>query len=315
MKKRIQLPLKAKAMVALAFIMLHGVMVTAPVFGQSADAMIRDYVQAYADDPMAMNAYFGIKVEEDWWTVKVERNERGYLVGKSQKYTFHEMGPHNVSVEKGKPSRPTWYFHCPDMSTLRSLYTNELTAGTASMRTRESDPQPLFGVADMEGFSSGQGETALAYLTMEHFWKKGNGEVTPFGRDKSMETHGAMMVSLYTMKDKRIGWFSLGQMEVANAEEDIQSSQVPNLFIITSGKGKAVVNGEEMDIDKGMSFFVPPYIQHKLYNPYEEPLEGVLVLFGDNIDYVWGQSYIGFLEQEYAFYQENETRVKQGNKK
>lgn len=39
-----------------------------------------------------------------------------------------------------------------------------------------------------------------------------------------------------------------------------------------------------------MSVFVGPYVKHVFYNPNEEPLEGILVLFGDSIDYATGQS-------------------------
>ncbi|MEZ4850648.1 MAG: hypothetical protein R3B93_18940 [Bacteroidia bacterium] len=46
-----------------------------------------------------------------------------------------------------------------------------------------------------------------------------------------------------------------------------------------------------------------------LYNPYEEPLEGILILYGDNIDYATGQSYMDFLEKEYDFYEANEKEV------
>jgi len=37
-----------------------------------------------------------------------------------------------------------------------------------------------------------------------------------------------------------------------------------------------------------MSVFVGPYVRHVLYNPNEEPLEGILVPFGDNIDFATG---------------------------
>ena len=55
-----------------------------------------------------------------------------------------------------------------------------------------------------------------------------------------------------------------------------------------------------------MSVFIGPYVKHIIYNPYDEPLEGILVLFGDNIDYARGQSYLDFLEREYAFYEANQ---------
>ncbi len=59
-----------------------------------------------------------------------------------------------------------------------------------------------------------------------------------------------------------------------------------------------------------MSIFVGPDVRHVLRNPNSEPLEGILVLFGDNVDYVYGQSYLDFLEAEYAFYGTNDAAAK-----
>jgi oxalate decarboxylase/phosphoglucose isomerase-like protein (cupin superfamily) len=47
---------------------------------------------------------------------------------------------------------------------------------------------------------------------------------------------------------------------------------------------------EEFDLEPGVSVFVPQYMKHVIYNPYDEPLEGVLVLFGNNVDFAFGQS-------------------------
>lgn len=161
----------------------------------------------------------------------------------------------------------------------------------------------------MDGFVETQTSTAIAYQVMEHFWKSDPAEITRFSRDSSLPSHGAAMVALYSMKDKRIAWFSLGQDEAANDDRGLDKSQIPNLFIFTSGRGKAQIGDEEIDVEAGMSLFVGPYVKHVFYNPNEEPLEGILVLFGDNVDYVTGQSYVDFLEREYQFYGANQLAV------
>ena len=138
---------------------------------------------------------------------------------------------------------------------------------------------------------------------MEHFWKKSPVEITRFSRDASLPTHGVAHVGLYTMKNKRIGWFSIGPDEAANAERGLDKGQVPNLFIITKGRGRATLGDEEVELEPGMSVFVGPYMKHVIYNPYEEPMEGIIVLFGDNIDFAEGKSYIDFLEEELEFYE------------
>jgi mannose-6-phosphate isomerase-like protein (cupin superfamily) len=301
-KTTYQLLRSAFAFMALAFAQLAN--------AQSADDMLKEFTESFKTDPMAVSATFGIRVGDDWWTVNVNRVEEPYKVGKTKQYTFHNYGPHQVSLQKGQPSQPTWYFRFDDKSVLDNIYNKVWTASTAAAKSMPSD-KVAFDIEDMEGYTSTQGATATAYLVMEHFWKKDAVEITEFSRDSSLPSHGAMIVSLYTMKDKRIAWFSLGKDEVANGERNLDEGQVPNLFIITKGKGKAILGESEVVLEPGMSILVPPYVKHVIYNTSDEPLEGVLVLFGDNIDYAKGQSYMEFLEKQFSFYETNESQTAQ----
>ena len=276
---------------------------------ESTEAILQEFVESYKSDPMAMDAVFGIKVGDQWWHVEVQRKERPYRVGKNKQYTFHDLGPHEVTLSKGQPLEPTWYFRFDDRGVLEKFYNKSLMAGTASAKSTGADIV-TFDIEDMEGFDSTHGDTSRAYIVMEHFWKPDAVEVTRFSRDSSLPTHGASVVSLYMMKDKRISWFTLGQEEVANGDRGLDKGQCPNLIIVTKGKGKAQIGEEEIDLEPGMSIFVGPYVKHVFYNPNPEPLEGILVLYGDNIDYARGQSYPDFLERQAAFYAENEAAVK-----
>jgi mannose-6-phosphate isomerase-like protein (cupin superfamily) len=161
----------------------------------------------------------------------------------------------------------------------------------------------------MENFKSGIKDDAKAYEVMEHFWKKGEVEITYFERDAALPTHGVDHVGLYTMKDKRIGWFSIGPEEVANAERGLDKGQVPNLIIVTRGKGRAELGEEVVELKPGMSVFVPPYVKHVIYNPYDERMEGIVILFGDNIDFARGKSYMDFLEQQHGFYENYDRSI------
>lgn len=165
----------------------------------------------------------------------------------------------------------------------------------------------------MEGYSFTHKDDGISYQILEHFWKKDAVEITRFNRDSSLPSHGAALVSLYTMKDKRIGWFSLGTDEAANADRNLDKGQVPNLMIFTKGRGKGQFGDGEYDIEPGMSVFIGPYVKHVIYNPYDEPLEGIVVLFGDNIDFAKGQSYLEFLEEEYQFLETNQKKVQQND--
>lgn len=277
---------------------------------QSTEQMLQEFTQSYRTDPMALTATFGIRVGDEWWHVISERHEEGYPVGKSKKYTFHNYGPHEVELIKGKPLAPTWFFNFASAEVLEDIYSHNVTASTAAAKSYGTDQVGL-DIDPMEGHEHTLEDDAVSYLVLEHFWKRETIEITRFSRDTSLPSHGAALVSLYTMKDKRIGWFSLGTGEGANTDEALQEGQVPNLMIFTKGRGKALLGEQEFEIEPGMSVFIPPYVKHVIYNPYDEPLEGILVLYGDNIDFALGQSYMSFLEAEYSFYEENRQERKE----
>ena len=195
---------------------------------------------------------------------------------------------------------------------LEKINTKKWTASTAAAKSTAADKVGL-DILAMEGFNFTLKDDGISYQVLEHFWKKDPIEITRFTRDNSLPSHGAELVALYTMKDKRIGWFSLGTDQAANADRNLDKGQVPNLMIFTKGRGKGQFGDEEFDIEPGMSVFIGPYVRHVIYNPYEEPLEGVLVLFGDNIDFAKGQSYLEFLEKEYEFLEVNQKQNNQGS--
>ncbi len=268
---------------------------------ESTQEILQSFVDSYKSDHMAHTVSFGVRVGEDWWHVKSERKQASYAAGKKKQYTFHNFGPHKVTLHMGQPSSPTWYFHFAKREVLDNIHTQKWTASTASAKSFGSDVVGL-NIRDMEGHKSGIKEDAIVYEVMEHFWKKDPVEITYFTRDGSLPTHGVDHVGLYTMKDKRIGWFSIGPEQAANKERGLDKGQVPNLFIITKGRGRAEFGDNQVELKPGMSIFIGPYVKHIIYNPYNKPLEGILVLFGDNIDYAKGKSYQDFLEQQHEFY-------------
>jgi mannose-6-phosphate isomerase-like protein (cupin superfamily) len=264
----------------------------------TTDAILKAFAEDYRADPMALTADFGVKIGDDWWSIGIVSHQKP--VPYKEEYTFHEYGPQDVSLKKGKPKTPTWYFEFAAKSVLEDVYAGRMTAGTGAMRSFPGD-KVMVDIKDMDGFTSSQGDEAIAYLALTHFWAMGAPEITTFGRDQSLPTHGVGAVSLYTMKDKRLAWFSIMKDEVANAEQALEAGQVPNLFIVTKGKGKADFGNGAIDIGEGMSIFVAPYVKHVIYNPYDEPLEGILVLYGDNSDFAYGKSYMDLVHDQNAF--------------
>ncbi len=295
-------------MLALACLLFLGSSSGLIAQGNRIQEMLESFVESYKTDPMALNGTFGVTVNDEWWHVTTLRKEEGYKVGKKKQYTFHNFGPHEVILRKGKPESLTWYFDFANLNVLENVYSGYWSASTAAAKSTAEDKVGL-NIRPMEGYNFSAKDEGIAYQVMEHFWKKDAVEITRFTRDQSLPSHGAAIVSLYTMKDKRISWFSLGKDEAANTEKNLDKGQVPNLLIFTKGKGRGQFGEEEMDIEPGMSVFIGPYVKHIIYNPYDEPLEGILVLFGDNPDFVWGQSYLQFLEKQYEFLGENHQNV------
>lgn len=287
---------------------LFGILIN---YGQekTTNEILENFVESYKTDHMAHTISFGVLVDDQWWHVESTRKQEGYKVGKKKQYTFHHFSPNQVTLQKGKPNTPTWYFHFADKEVLDKIYSQEWTAATASAKSYGTDIVGL-NIRDMDGFSSGIKDDAIAYEVMEHFWKKGKAEITYFKRDGALPTHGVDHVGLYTMKDKRIGWFSIGPEQAANTERGLDKGQAPNLFIITKGKGQAEFGDKLVELEAGMSVFIPQYVKHVIYNPYKEPLEGIVVLFGDNIDYARGKSYMDFLEYQHDFYQSYDQTIK-----
>ena len=51
-----------------------------------------------------------------------------------------------------------------------------------------------------------------------------------------------------------------------------------------------------------MSVYIPPFVRHQIRNNSDQPLEGVLVLYGDNSDFAFGTSYPAFMGDLNDFY-------------
>jgi mannose-6-phosphate isomerase-like protein (cupin superfamily) len=263
------------------------------------EQVIQSFADDYAQDPMATSGTFGVRLDTLWWTISVKRIQESYAP--NERLTFHHLGPHEVTVRNGIPEKPTWYFRIASKEVLDLIASGTVNAGTASMQSFGSD-QVGVEIEAMDGFEMNAGAEGAMYLALSHFWTKGVPEITSFGRDESLPTHGAAAVSLHTMKGYRIAWFSIGPEEAANEDPRLEEGQVPNLFIVTSGRGRALLADREVEIEPGMSVFVPPYTRHVIRNPYDEPLEGILVLFGDNSDFAFGTSYPEYLEDLNEFH-------------
>lgn len=271
---------------------------------ERVDAILHEFVDDYRTDPMALNTRFGIKLGQEWWSVEVRRKETASARGR---LTDHSFGPHDIVLSRGAPARPTWYFEIASLDVLEKIASGEVNAGTAAMQSFGSDRVGV-ETRDMDGFASTAGDEGDMYIVLSHFFTKGKPEITRFGRDNSLTTHGAQATSLHTMKGFRVMHFSIGPQEVVNDDPSLEFGQMPNLFIVTSGQATFYSDDGPIEVTKGMSIFIPQFVKHRIVNDGDEPLEGIVVLYGDNSDFAFGTSYPTYLEdlnawnREYQFH-------------
>lgn len=263
-----------------------------------ATAILQRFADDYRHDPMALSGHFVVRLADHSWWVGVDRVETSSQRGR---LTDHAFGPHEVTLAEGLPEQPTFAYQIASMEVLRLIDTGEVNAGTAAMQSYGSD-QVGVETGAMEGFAMDSGAQAQLYHHLTHFFTRGVPEITRFGVGNSLETHGAQMTALHFMKGFRIGYFTMQPEQTVNADPRLQFGQMPNLFIITRGRGVGHLGDEKIELEPGMSVYVAPFVRHEFTAVGDEPMEGILVLFGDNSDFAFGTSYPTYLEDLYEFH-------------
>ena len=263
-----------------------------------ATAVLENLVADYRLDPMAISGYFGVKLADQYWTVEIDRKETASRRGR---LTDHEFGPHDVRITAEKPSEPTFVYIIANMDVLRLIADGTVNAGTAAMQSFGSD-QVGVETGVVGGFDMDSGSEAELYHHMSHFFTTGIPEITYFGEANSLETHGAQMTALHFMKGFRIGYFTMQPEQTVNEDVRLQKGQMPNLFIVTKGRGIGYLGDQQIDLEPGMSVYIAPFVRHEFTAVGDEPMEGIVVLYGDNSDFAFGTSYPAYLEDLYKFH-------------
>lgn len=241
--------------------------VAAPALADSAAALQR-FVDDYRADPMLREAYFGVQVGEEWWTVESKR----------------ASGAPEVTLTAGKPARPTWYFKIEGADVLNQLDRGDATFGTLAGKANSSDYAPM-DIDVMPGhFADGQAPGSEFYETLTkvgfHFWYRGNPEVVPFARQAMRRIHGADSTALYYEPGLRMVGFSMKQGQHAFAGEDSKGPWT-KVLVFTGGRGKALIDGRTIDVQAGERLFVPPMVVNEFWNESATPLEGIVIVFGE----------------------------------
>lgn len=229
----------------------------------SAEAILETFAEDYERDPSLREVRFAVSLDEEaWWQVVAEPGEEG-----------------DVTVTRGRPDEPTLVFwlHYP---TLVRMHRGELDALTAAGRGLASDPA-LLSYGATEGYTPTPETVEILQDVLFHFWTRGLPEVVPFDARRTRRLHGTDAVLLYYQPGFRSAWFSMKPGQHANEDPRLQVNPFPSLIVITRGRGAGRIGDRELELDEGNAVFIPAGTSHEFWNPFDEPVEGLLLMFGE----------------------------------
>ncbi len=259
-----------KAHISVYLFCLFSLTSAAPFQVRSAKEILRSYVEDFRSDPAAAEPLtFGIRIKGEnggEWQVEVAGRKEA-------------AGGFRVELREGLPSVPS-VLYTLDLDTLRKIADGEMNALTAMGKARASDPAPM-DIELMEGFQPEADFFARFIPFTFHFWTRGFPEVVEYDRQRSREVHGANMVVFYYQEGLRSAWAQIEKGQHVNADPDDQTNPFPTMIIGIRGKAVARIGGKEVSMQGGQMVFIPAGVAHEAWNPYDEPAEIVLVMFGE----------------------------------
>ena len=234
------------------------------------DAQIKTILESFAKDyksdlTFKADRSFGVEVDKVMWHVDATMAS--------------ENSPSQVVVAKGQPKAPTFYF-VTNLRTLMELEQGKMNALTAGAKAFSTDYAPL-DIEVMEGFQPSEEFVGEVLAFTFHFWTKGIPEMVPFGQHYTRGTHGAQAAIFYYDTGLRTGYGFLHPGQHANEHPLSKSNPFSSMIILTKGKVIARLNEVDYEIEAGNAFFIPPGMTHEVLNPFDEPAEFVLLMFGE----------------------------------
>lgn len=237
---------------------------------RTAEEILRSYVEDFqADSAAAEPMTFGIRIKDESepeWHVSV--------LGKKD-----ANGNYLVELHKGLPTTPSAIYSL-DLKTLQKIDSGEMNALTAMGKARASDKSPM-DLEFMSGFKSDATFIARFIPFTFHFWTRGFPETVVFGEQHSREVHGANMVVFYYQKGLRSAWGQIDKGQHVNKDPKYQVNPFPTMIIVIRGKAAAKIGGKEVMLQAGQMVFIPAGFSHEAWNPYDEPAEVIILMFGE----------------------------------
>lgn len=230
------------------------------------EKILNSFVRDFSKDPFAKEMVFGFMVDKDQWHMIIEKDSTGKL---------------NSILKKGFPNTPILYWEM-DSKTL-SWFDKGLNGETATARAQANDTYPLKTRAT-EGFPRYLINKGLNDFLEElrlHFWTRGLPETFILSKDVARLSHGGYVVGLVYTEGLRTMWYQIDPGQHVNEDPIDQKNPSHSLVIITKGKCKAKIDGKEMIFEEGHSYLIPAEVSHEFWNPFDIPVQGVLIMYGE----------------------------------
>ncbi len=237
----------------------------------ASDAAVIDVLEGYGEDyendvTFKTAVTFGVEIGDDFYTVAAKPKS--------------EQAVAQVTVSKGKPAAPVFYYTFENSDALGMLDQGGFNALTLMGKAFSSDVTPM-DIEFQDGFQPPENFVAQLLPLTFHFWTKGQPEFIKFGTDNTRMVHGTDMGVLYYQPGFRSGWFNILPGHHVNADENSRTNPFPSMFILISGEVTAIIDDKEMMFREGNAMLAPAGVSHQFINNGDAPAFGFLFMFGD----------------------------------
>ena len=239
------------------------------ILKKEVEHIIISYVEDYKTDRHAKESrVVGISVPEvdGEWTIIATGKE---IANKKWE----------VKLEEGLPKIPTYVYRA-EAKILKAIYAGELNALTAQAKAFSTDYAPL-DVQEINGYKPTEEDDGALNSFSFHFWTKGFPEVIPFRPDATRRAHGSGATIFYYEKGLRTGWYNIKPGERVREDAREQAMPFPMMGVLIKGTAKGIVDGEPITVSAGNTVFIPANVHHKWWNEGSEPVELILIMFGE----------------------------------
>jgi mannose-6-phosphate isomerase-like protein (cupin superfamily) len=141
-----------------------------------------------------------------------------------------------------------------------SILSGEADIFSLTARAKMTDVRPVNFEVFTEEKAALIWEVGKAMLT--YLFTPGRVKVKRLAPELAGVAHGAHPIPLVYWDGMRSSWIHLKRGEVLNVEGE--KDPWPQLFVILKGQGRAIIGGEEFDVEPNRVVYVPMNLVHQL---------------------------------------------------